>query len=185
VQVETRRTFDSRVMLLGKALSIATMSLDGGSRIGICRLPGLFGNFDSDITAIVGWRPTLVVSMTEEAEMHQYGSGNLGAVLGNAAIDWFHLPIRDYGGPEGSTRDAWPTLAACLHEILDKGGAILLHCRGGQGRSGMIALRVLVERREEANVALARLRAARPGAVETQAQLKWASDGSTAVWKRS
>jgi len=47
----------------------------------------------------------------------------------------------------------------------------------------MIALRLLVERGEDASSALARLRAARPRAVETDAQLAWASAGSTNRWK--
>ena len=107
--------------------------------------------------------------------MDRGGCGNLGARLAQAAIGWFHLPIRDYGGPEGTSRESWPNLAARLHETLDKGGAVLLHCRGGQGRSGMIALRLLVERGEEVNRALAQIRAVRPGAVETDAQVQWAS----------
>jgi protein-tyrosine phosphatase len=69
-----------------------------------------------------------------------------------------------------------PHLAARLHKIRNEGGSILLHCRGGQGRSGMIALRILVERGEEVSVALTRLRSERPGAVETEAQLIWASE---------
>jgi hypothetical protein len=42
----------------------------------------------------------------------------------------------------------------------------------------MIALRLMVERGEPAEAALARLRAARPGAVETAEQLAWAQAGS-------
>ena len=60
---------------------------------------------------------------------------------------------------------------------LARGEGLLLHCRGGQGRSGMIALRLLVERGEAPDAGLTRLRQARPGAVETAAQLAWASGG--------
>jgi hypothetical protein len=161
-----------------EAFSIATVSLDGGGRIGICRLPGLSGDLASDVKAVVEWRPAIVVSMTEQAEMDRCGSGRLGAALADAAIEWFHLPIRDYGGLEAEGKAAWPGLAMRLHGILDDGGAVLLHCRGGMGRSGMIALRILVERGEEASRALARLRSARPGAVETPAQFLWASNGA-------
>ena len=162
---------------MSEAFSIATVPFDGGGRIGICRLPGLFGALDSDVRAIVAWSPKIVVSMTEQAEMDRCGAGDLRIRLANAAIDWAHLPFRDYCGPDRAGANAWPGLAARLHEVLDDGGAILLHCRGGLGRSGMIALRILVERGEDVNVALARLRAARPGAVETDAQLVWASCG--------
>ncbi len=168
---------------MSEALSIATVSLENGGRLGICRLPGLSGDLASDVRAIVDWKPRIVVSMTEQAEMDRYGSGNLAALLAGASIEWRPLPIRDYGEPQGSSRDAWPGLAARLHEVLDDGGAILLHCRGGQGRSGMIALRLLVERGEDTSGALARLRSARPHAVETDAQWGWASAGSANLWK--
>jgi hypothetical protein len=170
---------------MAQALSIGTLLLDGGGRIGICRLPGLLGDLRSDIEAIVDWSPRIVVSMTEKSEMDRCGSGQLGAELTKAGIGWFHLPIRDYGAPNDDSAAAWPGLARRLHRVLDEGGAVLLHCRGGQGRSGMIALRLLVERGAGTRSALARLRAARPGAVETEAQMAWASDGSDAGAQRN
>jgi protein-tyrosine phosphatase len=88
-------------------------------------MPGLFGELGSDVMAIAEWRPTLVFSLTEHSEMQQQGSENLGVVLANAGIDWLHLPIRDYGAPEGNSRNAWPHLAARLHKILNEGGSIL------------------------------------------------------------
>jgi len=47
---------------------------------------------------------------------------------------------------------------------------VLIHCTGGLGRSGMIAARLLVELGEEPRLAMQRVRAARPGAIETAAQ---------------
>jgi protein-tyrosine phosphatase len=170
---------------MAEALAIATVSLENGGRLGICRMPGLSGDLASDVRAIVDWKPRIVVSMTEQAEMNRYGGGNLATLLADASIEWRHLPIRDYGEPQGASRDAWPKLAAHLHKVLDEGRAVLLHCRGGQGRSGMIALRLLVERGEDASGALARLRSARPHAVETDAQMTWASAGSANPWKRT
>lgn len=62
---------------------------------------------------------------------------------------------------------------------LRNGGKVLAHCRGGCGRSGMAVLRLMVELGEAPDVALARLRDARPCAVETQAQLDWAAAPAT------
>lgn len=163
---------------MSEPFTIATIALAGGGRIGICRLPGVSGNLDADLKAIAAWKPTIVVSMTEQAEMDRCGSGALGARLADFQIDWAHLPIRDYGGPDGDSRTRWPALSRRLNETLANGGAVLLHCRGGLGRSGMIALRLLVERGEEVNRALAQIRSVRPGAVETDGQLEWAARGA-------
>ena len=50
-----------------------------------------------------------------------------------------------------------------LNGILDRGGSVLTHCYGGHGRSGMVTLRLMVERGEEPETALARIRTERPG----------------------
>jgi hypothetical protein len=164
---------------MSSSFAIAEVADRGGGRIGVCRLPGLDGKLASDLKTIVEWAPRMVVSMTEQTEMDRCGCGHLGLLLSEAGIDWFHLPIRDFSGPDGKSNAAWPRLADRLHRILDDGGTILLHCKGGRGRSGMIALRLLVERGMEPGVALVAVRRVVPGAVETDAQAQWASEGTS------
>jgi len=153
---------------------IATLKLNNGARIGLCPLPGVFGALMSELDAIVAWTPDIVVSMTEQSEMDAALSGDLGARLQAVGMTWRHLPIRDFGVPDGKSAAPWPQALGELHRCLDGKGTVLLHCRGGLGRSGMLALRLLVERGEVPDAALERLRAVRPGAVETQEQLAWA-----------
>ncbi len=152
--------------------TIATLTLDNEARIGICRLPGRSGDLAGDLAQIVEWRAALVVSMTEADEMVAKGAGGLEAALGTVGIGWRHFPIHDYGAPANADM-RWPQLSQELHAMLDQGQAVLLHCAGGKGRSGMVALRLLTERGLEPDVALALIRAMRPGAVETQAQEAW------------
>jgi hypothetical protein len=166
---------------VSNTLSIATLSLDGGGRVGICRLPGLFGDLGADLVVIAEWRPTLVVSMTEQWEMHRYGSGKLGAMLANAGIGWFRFPIRDYGEPEGDSGEAWPNLVARLHEALDDASALPRRTRAFRNDRLAHSCRA----REDGRAALARLRSARPGAVETVAQRMWARKGAANAWQRS
>jgi len=155
---------------------IETIPLDGDAKLGICALPGRGGNGLADLAAIARWRPDCVVSMTELSEMERHNMDDLERLLGHFGIGWAHFPIRDFGTPEGL--DNWANLSTRLHQILDEGGAVLAHCYGGQGRSGMVLLRLMVERGENARTALARLRAVRPGAVETDAQFTWAAAGA-------
>lgn len=154
--------------------SIATLHLDGSGRIGICPLPGKGGRLEVDLAVVLRWEPVLVLSMTEISEMEAAGSASLGVRLVSAGIEWVHLPVRDYGGLSGENAAAWPVLSSRLHGHLNHGNGVLVHCNGGQGRSGMIALRLMVERGEDPGAALMRLRTARPGAVETDEQHAWA-----------
>ena len=55
------------------------------------------------------------------------------------------------------------------------GGRVLIHCRAGRGRSGMIALRLMIAGGERPVAALKRLRAVQPEAVETPGQMNWAT----------
>lgn len=126
----------------------------GGGTLALCPLP--VGHLD----AVQAWRPDLIVSMCESHEMPA------GLWTGFALR---HLPVVDYGVPVG---DAWDAAEAEVLGLLRRGGRVLVHCKGGCGRSGMAVLRVMVQAGE--GEALARLRAIRPCAVETAAQMEWA-----------
>jgi protein-tyrosine phosphatase len=131
-------------------------------------MPGRGGDFAGDLARLLDWRPDLVVSMTESHEM----AADLPGALAGAGIGWRHFPVVDYGVPAAG----FDALASRIGAVLDGGGRVLLHCMGGCGRSGMVALAVMVRAGEAPDAALDRLRAVRPCAVETEAQRAWASD---------
>ena len=65
-------------------------------------------------------------------------------------------------------------LSKNIHQKINNGDRILVHCRGGCGRTGMIVLRIMIEFGEDPDEALKRLRKIRPCAVETNSQENWA-----------
>ncbi len=147
--------------------------------LGISAIPGLNGNADQDVRIIRDWGATVVLTMTEMRELEAVGSGQIAHRLAAMNIAWHHLPIIDWGAPRDGTAKLWPAASADAHAALDAGQRVLVHCRGGCGRSGMAALRLLVERGEDPETALARLREVRPCAVETNAQFDWAASAAT------
>lgn len=160
---------------MSHGFEIFAVPVAGSGKLGICQMPGLSGDLASDLSTIADWKPTVVLSMTEVHEMSAHGCAEIGARLTALGIEWAHIPIQDFGGPTASSAQSWRTVSTRLHAVLDDGGRVLVHCRGGQGRSGMMALRIMVERGEDAETALSRLRAVRPRAVETEEQHAWAS----------
>lgn len=158
-------------------MSFALYSLDvAGGSLALSPLPGRSGDPEGDLAVVLAWRPDLVLTMTERPEMAARGAAGLGGRLAAAGVAWLHLPVADYGVPEGATADRWPDASRRARAVLARGGRVLVHCHGGCGRSGMAALRLMVETGEPAADALARLRAARPCAIETAAQMAWAAD---------
>ncbi|MEJ8561378.1 protein phosphatase [Yoonia sp. GPGPB17] len=146
----------------------------GGGEIAITPIPGRTRHYYADWLRLMEWRPDLVLSMTSQAELDRKGAGTLGTDLANEGIGWLHLPVPDFGVPDNLD---WPIVRDQALEVLGQGGRVLVHCFGGCGRSGMMVLRLMIATGETHDLALARLQAVRPCAVETDAQMRWACAG--------
>jgi len=146
----------------------------GPGLLGMSRLPGLAGNFLTDIEVILDLNPTTIISLTEKKEMKVLGSRNFISSVTNEKISWLHFPIKDFGIVEKQQEVFWELISKNIRQQIDGGGRILIHCRGGCGRTGMIVLRVMIEFGEDPDKALKRLRKIRPCAVETKPQETWA-----------
>lgn len=121
------------------------------------------------------------MSLATEAEMEAAGAVRFGTQLRERATRWQHLPVEDHGAPDAAFMARWPEVAAFAKRALTGGGRVLVHCHAGIGRSGMVALRLMIEAGEAPDEALARLRAVRPGAIETEAQMDWALEAERAA----
>lgn len=139
-------------------------------------LPGRNGDYKADLQHLRDWQPAIVISMTTLAEMVARDAGDLGNDLRDMGTRWMHVPIADFGAPTPEVEEKWHAAAKAALGALQGGGRALIHCNGGCGRSGMAVLRLMIEAGEAPEAALVRLRAVRPCAVETDAQMRWAFD---------
>ncbi|WP_342078407.1 protein-tyrosine phosphatase family protein [Yoonia sp. SS1-5] len=149
----------------------------GGGVLAISPIPGRSRHYQADWDRLLAWNPACVISLTTTAELQRKGAGSLGQDLANAGISWMHLPIADMGVPD---RFDWPDLRDRVCGLLQNKGRVLVHCYGGCGRSGMLALRLMIAAGEAPDMALERLRGARPCAIETDEQMAWARQDATA-----
>lgn len=145
--------------------------------LGIAPMPGVDGQYDQDIAHLKDWKPALVVSMTQPEELQAAGVTDLATDLTHSGTRWFSFPVPDYGVGDPLQESAWDAIRDTALAALRGGGRVLIHCRGGCGRSGMAALRLMIAAGEGQKAALKRLRAVRPCAVETRAQARWARAG--------
>lgn len=150
----------------------------GGGTLALAPLPGAGGDYAADLAHICDWKPAIVVSLTTPAEMLSAGAETFGNDVQEAGTRWVAFPIPDFGVPDASQIEAWTKASHDISRALAGGGRVLVHCRGGCGRSGMVALRLMIAQGEEPEAALERLRHIRPCAVETEAQLRWARRGA-------
>ncbi len=150
-------------------------------RIGITFCPGKHDRAAStgawardlatDIEAIAAWGARLVLTLNEPGELAMLKVPHLGAAVRERGLDWRHLPIPDFSVPGDAFERDWQTHGREIRAILRSGGDVLVHCRGGLGRAGMIAARLLVELGMPPDAAIREVRRARRGAIETPSQL--------------
>jgi ADP-ribosyl-[dinitrogen reductase] hydrolase len=150
--------------------------LDTPGRLGITRAPGRWSPGRSpdgdlrlrrDLHALArdhGAR--LLVTLLERPEIDELGS--LARESRRAGLSWLHFPIPDMWFPSnmGKARK----LVRRIVVALEHGDDVIVHCWGGLGRAGTIAATTLVARGLAPEPAIAAVRAAREGAVQTSEQ---------------
>lgn len=127
-------------------------------------------NLNSDLGVIKAWDCAAVVTLMEEFELPLLQVHHLPAMVLALGMAWLHLPIRDVSTPDELFEELWEESGRRLRQTLADGGRILLHCRGGIGRTGTIAARLLVEFGVSPQEAITMVRQARPGTIETRSQ---------------
>jgi hypothetical protein len=150
-------------------------------RIGITFCPGKHDRFAHtgawerdlgvDLDAIAAWGAKLILTLVEPAELAELKVPQLGHEVRQRGIDWRHLPIADYSVPGESFEQQWVTHGREIRAMLRNGDDVLVHCKGGLGRAGMIAARLLVELGMDPAEAIRSVRRVRKGAIETPSQL--------------
>lgn len=155
--------------------------MDGYGRIGVTLCPGkkypwgLAGNWERDLNPdldrISSWGATAVVSLITEAEIRDLEVQDLSRAVADRHMEWWHLPIPDGQPPGPEFEKAWVHAGAAIRDRLRLGFDVLVHCKGGLGRAGTVAARLLVEFGEHPDEAINRVREARsPNALETRDQ---------------
>jgi protein-tyrosine phosphatase len=130
-----------------------------------------------DLDAIAAWNAKAVVTLVEPQEISRLCISDLGPQIQRRGMEWVHMPITDVSTPGPEFEAKWPEVSGRLRSRLNAGENILVHCRGGLGRAGMIAARLLVETGVDPEDAMKRVRAVRPGAIETRLQEQWVRTG--------
>lgn len=127
-------------------------------------------NLEDDLRVIRNWGASTVISLIEPHEFALLQVPELSDTAIRMGMCWIHLPIRDVDVPDERFEHGWLAVGQDIHQCIDAGERLLIHCRGGLGRTGLVAARILVERGCLPRDAVHRVRAVRPGAIETFAQ---------------
>jgi len=112
----------------------------------------------------------VLVSLMERDEYSDLQIPELFQKAEEQGMEVLYLPIPDYGVPNAPEDDNYRPFIEDIASRIEEGETVIVHCRGGLGRSGMVAASVLVALGHSAEDALGTVRGAREGAVETPDQ---------------
>jgi protein-tyrosine phosphatase len=112
----------------------------------------------------------VLVSLMERDEYSDLQIPELFQKAEEQGMAVLYLPIPDYGVPNASEDDDYRPFIEDVANRIEEGETVIVHCRGGLGRSGMVAASVLVALGQSAEEAIKTVRGARKGAIETPDQ---------------
>lgn len=144
----------------------------GRGRLVIMAHPGLPRDPAAVIEAVARAGIGEVVSLLEAHESRQLGLLDEASLVASRSMNFVSFPIADMGVPS-SLRD-FARLSWRLYRQIEGGVDTLLHCRGGIGRSGLLAAAILLHDGREVGTAFAAVAKARGRRVpETEEQGDW------------
>jgi protein-tyrosine phosphatase len=108
---------------------------------------------------------TALLTLMPSSEMVSNGVSALGELCAQRGLQWFHLPIEDDHAPAAEFAAAWQAQRDAVHRLLDAGKRVAIHCKGGSGRTGLMAAQILRERGWSKDDAVAAVKAVRPNAL--------------------
>jgi ADP-ribosyl-[dinitrogen reductase] hydrolase len=129
-------------------------------------------SLESDLEAIKAFGAAALVTLMPDAELQslRVSSERIRDKASELGIEWYQLPIPDQGIPDQDFETSWTDVEPHLLALLRAGSNIVIHCKGGLGRTGTIAARLLIAFGADPNMAVQSVRNARPGAIENSRQ---------------
>ena len=125
--------------------------------------PGLYGDWDQDISYLKNAGISCVISLTEQALIQKDLEAN--------EFTSIHFPIRDMDIPQ--PRNVFDLINKMRTQLTDE--VFLLHCKGGVGRTGTIAACYLVAEGMRGEQAVKAVRTIHPSYIQTKIQESFVS----------
>ena len=139
------------------------LPLPGGGALVFTPCPGTKGvELRESLDQLAQAGVKAVITLMPDEEMARNRVAGLPQACVEAGLRWFHLPIEDDTAPADEFRKAWQNDRAAVFAHLDNKEAVAIHCKGGSGRTGLMAAIVMLERGMPPQEVVAEVKALRP-----------------------
>ncbi len=161
-------------------MNIFWLDLDTPGRLGMMPRPRGGDWLEDELALFKRQGVNVLVSMLESDEAHRLELDQEQTLCEAQEIEFHTYPVRDRDVPT-SQREVCE-LATTLAEKLSDGQDVIVHCRGGIGRSGLMAASIMIVLGLGVDEVLSRLRKTRGLKVpETDEQVEWVRRFADAV----
>ncbi|MCB1753285.1 MAG: dual specificity protein phosphatase family protein [Gammaproteobacteria bacterium] len=144
-----------------------SLSLRTGGALILTPCPGTKGaTLEESLAQLKAAGAMAVITAMPDEEMARNGVASLSEACRSTGLQWFHFPIEDDAAPERAFRQAWESGKSRVFDILDRSGSVAIHCKGGSGRTGLMAAIILCERGMQHDRILEQVKALRPQALK-------------------
>jgi ADP-ribosyl-[dinitrogen reductase] hydrolase len=172
-------------------LQINTLNLFNKPLIGLSFCPGKIDegmftgclwqrDLEIDAAAVVKWGATIWLNLMEDEDLRavKLDPELFANTVRSNNMTYIHFPIIDQGVPDAEGEVRWKNeISPLLKQYLERGEKLFIHCRGGLGRTGIMAAKLLIDLGEAMpDEAILLVRQARPHTIETQVQEDWVRD---------
>ena len=106
-----------------------------------------------------------LITLMPAQELTQNNADNIGAICNELGLQWFQLPIEDDCAPEQPFEQAFAAHKAAILALLQNGQAVAIHCKGGSGRTGLMAAILMTQLGYSKADATAQVQSLRPKAL--------------------
>lgn len=86
-----------------------------------------------------------IITTLSNNEIKQLGVPELADEIKQANIAWYQLPIEDDCAPTQNFQQRFSQVKKALLDTIEQAKTIVIHCRGGSGRTGLMAAILLLE----------------------------------------
>ncbi len=134
-------------------------------------------DLDADLAQLRNrWGTDVLVSLMQAHEHDEASIHDLYATVERHGIRSVPFEIVDASVPAAADRRAFASLIEDLHAELASGRNVTVHCKGGLGRSGLVAACILVHAGLDPDAAIDVVRTHRPGSIQTRSQEAYVRD---------
>ncbi|MFB2865278.1 protein tyrosine phosphatase [Aeromonas sp. MdU4] len=114
-----------------------------------------------------------VITLMTSTELARFELAHLGQEVEHEGMRWFHLPIEDDKAPDAAFERAWQQALPQLICLLHDGKHLAIHCKGGSGRTGLMAATLLLSFGQPLDEVITTIKARRPKAFTLAVHRQW------------